>query len=800
MGRVSDNRPSKVLKCFVLVVAISLHVSIALIPGCKGKKPITSQELPKEPSVATQRLKPSPTSANSGYAGWYPVVVEIPSKLKGLAASLFKEVVRSEPVIGGGTITDIALSADHTVLAVAVDEGWVEMIDTSTGTLLYTQRVIIGSSYETTVKRVNFVGNDVLVTSGAEGTQFWKLPEFSLLKHIKDATTQSFAVDPVRGTYVYNEPTCCAIVGGDLHSQETQKICALGGLFIVHAPNRSIIAISNPSSYASWFSGGLMVWDTEEGKPIFWMHAEPREGFVYNAKGIPRLIKRYQQYETWDRKPYSVLSILTPVHIAGETVTFSPDGKWLAVSSYRGSTPLGEGIFIWVINVDSLEIKTLALHIESTISAPSKCSSIAFSLNGKLLAFSCDTEVFVWDLEANKHISTLQFPSYWGQILYIKFINDRFLIGVQEDNVISCKDIGSANLKWTYKRHMDLLKPGEWALSPTGKYVAFTDELRVGVWDIKTRRLLWVAKRIDYDRFTTLTFSPDGETLALIVEATGPKTWVLLVNAEDGRLKASYLLPEFPYRAADITTLAFSPDGNKILAVDRGSTEASLLVIDSLTGECQIFQEFVNTAFMLIPDPTRSHIVYILGENSVQAYDYQNGSLIWTRSSAMPLTLDICGEKLLVTYVDSILELLDSRTGENIASLPRPYSMTYSGKTVASGNMQGACFIDEGCQYIAILTFSALFICELYSGQAVDSYPPLQEQQVTYVYPVGSQSREIGSRVYSYEPSTSFLFYNPETLRWDRDKQLLAFSSHGHLISLIPLHQMTEISSYDDGG
>ncbi|MGW3563392.1 WD40 repeat domain-containing serine/threonine protein kinase [Streptomyces sp. NPDC000941] len=245
-------------------------------------------------------------------------------------------------------------------------------------------------------------------------------------------------------------------------------------------------------------------------------------------------------------------------------VAFSPDGSLLAsIDDYATIT-------LWDV-VPGRKVATL--HGDKN-QKDSEYDSVAFSRDGKTLAYSSNTTITVWDVRSRDKIATLVDPMgpttdvNTGWVASAVFTRDgRSLIASTTENKLHFWDIRRRSITATVQAGKDGLY--DLALSPDGKVVAAdagTEGVRL--WDTGSR------KEIETLAFTSqmigsVAFSPDGKSLAAsarggAVQIWSTATWNPIRTLDDSTESVAEALSSTGSGDVLADALAFSPD-NKLL-------------------------------------------------------------------------------------------------------------------------------------------------------------------------------------------------------------------------------------------
>ena len=473
--------------------------------------------------------------------------------------------------LGRGRIKDIAYSHERRELAVATTLGtWIYDVNTGKERTLFTGPI-------SSVEQILY-SPDGKILAGRNSREIYSLDAVTG-KYLHTISLNSSTTGSGRRTFVYSRDGDTlaswgqggsvqlwnAVTGQNIHTIEGQY----NNYCFAFSPDGSTIAYSIRAMPE--ISNKVHLWDVTSSKykKTLTGHKYLIESIIYAPDGktiasmSPQDGRPPGSTKTdillWDAETGNLKHTLTYdkyVHL----ITYSPDGKTLAVAADSQFFLWDSQIFLWDVVSGKLKHKLLG-------GAP-----FVYSPDGKTIAVNGFLNtISLWNAVSGRPLRSLNGP--WG-VTPLQYSPDgKTLIGLDKyNNTVCIWDVDTAKLKhtFTYKHSSDVKSL---AYSPDGKTLASGGNAgMIRLWDVasRTQRL----KLNGSSMIETIAYSPDGKSIA----TDNGQNEVLLWDARNGKLKQTLQLDGSHFH---VHSIAYSPDG-KTLAIN--GSENTIELWDVLNG------------------------------------------------------------------------------------------------------------------------------------------------------------------------------------------------------------------------
>ncbi|WP_437311449.1 pentapeptide repeat-containing protein [Sorangium sp. So ce388] len=231
-------------------------------------------------------------------------------------------------------------------------------------------------------------------------------------------------------------------------------------------------------------------------------------------------------------------------------------------------------------------------RIEPTWHYGGKCTSIAFSSDGALLATGHSRRITLWDVETGSALRVLD--SHSDTVTSIAFSPDGYMLASgAEDSTVRLWDVSTGSVICAFKGHLDHVTSV--AFSPDGELLASgSRDCSIRLWQLSTRKEVRLLQGHS-QTVTAVTFGTTGKTIASGSYDTTVRLW---------DVSTGNVIRVFSGHQGSVLSVAFSPDG-AVLA--SGSMDRSIGIWHASTGEALHTMRGHSSAVMSVafsPDGT----------------------------------------------------------------------------------------------------------------------------------------------------------------------------------------------------
>ena len=418
-------------------------------------------------------------------------------------------------VKSNGFITSISFSPDGELLASAGEDKTIHLWDIATG-----KEIKTFTGHAGRISSVSFSPDGQMLVSASWDTtiKFWDVATGEEIKtfagHKTEINSVSFSAN---GNLLASGSLDGAIKLWDASAQKEVIPFDnhLVGEGISISPDRKLLASTQKAAYVNQ-EDLIKLWDVATHKEIailaghrHWIKSVSfsPDGQWLASAAWDYTIKLWNIRACIETTPCQASETLVlPSSPYVESISFSPDGKLLASA---GNVNWGQNndIQIWDIATHPINpkpIKILQGH-------KNFISSVRFSPDGKLLASAAsDHTIKIWDVDQGIELKTLE--GHRDQVNEVSFSPDgQQLVSASNDETIKLWDVATGKEIKTLTEHTGSVS--RVIFSPNGKgLVSSSDDNTIKLWDVATGRVTNTLR--GHKGIKNLSLSNDGQLLA----------------------------------------------------------------------------------------------------------------------------------------------------------------------------------------------------------------------------------------------------------------------------------------------
>ncbi len=339
-----------------------------------------------------------------------------------------------------------------------------------------------------------------------------------------------------------------------------------GVLSVTFSPDgRTMASGSGGERYSD--DSTIRLWDVATGKQTALLegHTDLVRGVAFSPDGLTIASGSGDKtLRLWDVATGKQTALLYGHTKSVRSVAFSPDGRTIALGS------LDNTIRLWYVAISQ---QTAVL--EGHEGHEGRVTSVTFSPDGRTIASgSWDNTIRLWDVATGKQTAAL--GEYTGDVNSVAFSPDgRTIASGSRDRTIRLWDIATGKqtaLLEGHEGHEGRITSV--TFSPDGRTIASGSYGTIRLWDVATGKQTALLEGLTggtgYVR--NVAFSPDSRIIASLEECWYKKLtdWTIALALWD--VAAGKQIAILEGHAGRVTSVTFSPDGRTIALVSNDST------------------------------------------------------------------------------------------------------------------------------------------------------------------------------------------------------------------------------------
>lgn len=305
---------------------------------------------------------------------------------------------------------------------------------------------------------------------------------------------------------------------------------------------------------ASGSQDGLRIWDVASGSLIQTFEGSDIKSLAFSPDGQVLASSCDNMIHVRDAVSGNVLHKFQASYVL--SVAFSPNEQKLACTSGPSWGP----IHVWDIASGS-ELQR----------REGSFTSVIFSPDGqKLISGSIGNTIRIWDAGSGLPLKTLK--GHLGRVKSLAVFEQKLASG-SGDRTIRIWDLVSGSLLQIFEGHSDGVLSV--AFSPNGqKLVSGSEDSTVRVWDMAFESPLQTPEDYKPDMLTSIAFSSNGQKIVSVSSTGEVRVW------DSGSGLLLHKLEGLKW----VSSVAFSPDGNKLACAFHNTGPKNIGVWDVVSG------------------------------------------------------------------------------------------------------------------------------------------------------------------------------------------------------------------------